>query len=153
MSNDAPPEGVYTSEGSDPNFWERLAELPSVEAEVSGTFDTSNGVGSPEWIAATMLEVQRIEAENSATIKRLQHERVGVQLPGVNIIQFVTLLDMVLGGLDSASRVAFELSVQQRIAEQLANVGSQAARTKLLAPGPAGARSMHGGATGLILPK
>jgi hypothetical protein len=114
--------------------------------------DPANEVGSPEWAAATMAEVQQREAENNATIERLRAQGIGVQLPGVNILQFVTLLDMVLGDASSPGRAAFELAVQQRVAEQLASAEGQTARAKLLAPAAAPGQVLAGGPNGLPHP-
>lgn len=102
--------------------------------------------------AVYRVEVERLRAENDASIARLASQGISIQVPSVDMLKFAVLLDMVFGDESASARQAYELRVQLIIAEQLSNADGQAARAKLTAPGVPGVPHQTRGGRGNGLP-
>lgn len=85
---------------------------------------------------STIEELQQrladAEAGTTATVQALARRGINLDQGGITAVRLTLLLDHMLGGLDSRSRLEFEIAVQAAITLQLREVESQVSRARLL---------------------
>ena len=122
--------------------------LPDV---LKGRIESSEpATAVPSDRAAAIILAQKIKTlqdVNDAEIARLGREGITVQVPGVDMLKFNVLLDILCGPEGSAARLIYDLRVQMTIQAELEKVAGQANRAKLLAPA-----NGQPGTSGLIVP-
>lgn len=88
-----------------------------------------------ETVEYLIAQADRIRQASDARIALLAAQGIQVQIPGVDMLKFGVLLDMLIGPEGSVGRASYELAVQTAIQAELDRVEQQTARAKLLAPG------------------
>lgn len=76
--------------------------------------------------------VEQLQQQNDATLRQLAAQGIGVDQVGILGLRLVMLTEHLLGDMDDPRRLAFELELAQRYAEQFATASEQVARARLL---------------------
>lgn len=77
-------------------------------------------------------EAEQLRVANDAALQRLGQQGYAIAREDITSLHLSVLLDTLLGDMDAPARQAYEIAVHTKLAAILADIGTQAARAKLL---------------------
>lgn len=107
---------------------QEIPAVPPVEQQAASAVDDS--------LTARRHEVEQMRASNALGIQSLAARGVGVSEASVVGVRLEMLVERLLGDMDTAPRLDYELAVEQRFTELISTAGeevaAQVARAQLL---------------------